>query len=485
MINDFLRMEKEFQLLDEVIDGFRYWPYIRRTIYNYAAFNQDETSSNEQLKGLNISKIVSILKNITVHNPVFYKKQKQILFISHARRQCVEGKYKCIYTDDIADCFADNSVTAEFIYNMGHFQPVHTPKQIYLDAVDIIPAIKYKYLIRKNASTIHKIEKTAEWLSGILSNEIGYSFSVSFIKNLIVKRFIWHKEKKKMLAKIIKNINPKVIVEVVSYEVNKMIVNEIASELGICTIELQHGPIVEGKLAYHYITDNNYDFLPDKLFVFSEYWKDHCFLPIGKNNIIATGYPFMEEQRKKFAPQVNTDGIPRIIVLSQPIISEELLSFIEKCLAALQKEAKEYKIIYKLHPAEYQNFQHFEQKLKKYKNVNIVASNEHGLYELFSNSDVQIGVYSTAIYEGLSYNLKTWIYPAPGADIRGFMGSLLDDGYAELICTEADFVEKVNTWCKKELEFDDCSKKSFFISSSKENICNEIKTILGNSGSTC
>lgn len=70
-----------------------------------------------------------------------------------------------------------------------------------------------------------------------------------------------------MLRRIIKSISPKVIVEVVGYETNKMIINEIAHEMGISTIELQHGVIGRGHIAYNYLINREYSICRSIFFI--------------------------------------------------------------------------------------------------------------------------------------------------------------------------------------------------------------------------
>ena len=46
--------------------------------------------------------------------------------------------------------------------------------------------------------------------------------------------------------------------------------------------------------------------------------------------------------------------------------------------------------------------------------MNNITISEKPLYELYPEVDYQIGVFSTAIYEGLGYGIKTFIYKING-----------------------------------------------------------------------
>jgi hypothetical protein len=49
--------------------------------------------------------------------------------------------------------------------------------------------------------------------------------------------------------------------------------------------------------------------------------------------------------------------------------------------------------------------------------VRIIDGQSPSLYELFAQSRAQVGVGSTAVYEGLYFNLETYVYDTDGASI--------------------------------------------------------------------
>mgnify|MGYP006274607111 CR=1 FL=1 len=52
------------------------------------------------------------------------------------------------------------------------------------------------------------------------------------------------------------------------------------------------------------------------------------------------------------------------------------------------------------------------------------------MYEQFAQSSAQVGVGSTAIYEGPAFGLKTFVYDCPGPEV---LQALVEDGAAQLI----------------------------------------------------
>jgi hypothetical protein len=51
----------------------------------------------------------------------------------------------------------------------------------------------------------------------------------------------------------------------------------------------------------------------------------------------------------------------------------------------------------------------------------VIDHNHINLYELFAQSEYQIGVFSTAIYEGLTLNCKTVLLDFPGVEYMEYL----------------------------------------------------------------
>lgn len=470
--------ERNGFLLDEV-DGFRYWAYVRFSLYM-----QIEDILNEQMRPMsknprpNVKEMLSIIRNLTINNPLWYRKHKDILFFTHARRSLVEGRYECLYTDKLAEEFSDESISGEFIYGTKHFEPVYTKELLELDVIDIWPAIKYKILNRyyrkKDGQVIAQLNEIGKQISSKISEVFDVCISESLISHMLIKRYYWHKMKKKMLRKLIVNISPKLIVEVVGYETNKLIVNEIATELNIHTVELQHGVIGRGHLAYNYQVMRNYPFLPQYIFMFAQYWKDECRFPIDNDKKIITGFPYMESQMIKYPQNENKLKRPiNILILSQPEFSKKLKKFIANSVTKAKEDGLEVQFVYKLHPSEYNLPKETWECFEEYDNVSIINNGNVALYSLFAQADIQIGVTSTAIFEGLAYRLKTYIYHIEKTDT--YMGKLIDYGEAEFVETADELIDKIRIY---ELDKQgDESNRLFFVKEALSNMKCEIERI--------
>ena len=260
------------------------------------------------------------------------------------------------------------------------------------------------------------------------------------------------------------------ILEVVGYETNNMVINEVSKEMKIPTIELQHGTMGFSHIAYNYLSNVKYGYMPDYLFTFSEFWKKNCRFPIGRNKIISVGYPFFEKQFNDNPKIEKENSKLSIIVLSQPIYQNEIHDFVLNLVEKLNSYKIEFSLVYKLHPAEYsQPLEKWDDLLK----LGCILINNSGtsLYSLFANSDIQIGVNSTSLFEGLAYKLKTFIINLDDAKDR--MADVINSKNAILCNSPSDVIANLD-YQFKNIEDNDY----FFKKNATENILSTIDMII-------
>jgi hypothetical protein len=176
--------------------------------------------------------------------------------------------------------------------------------------------------------------------------------------------------------------------------------------------------------------------------LFGDYWKKTVDnLPLPPERLVTFGYPYFEKMFKK-----NNDLNKReeqIVVISQGTIGGELSKFAVK-LALFTKNI--YKVIYKLHPGEWGRVQTLYSELYEAKEkglLEVVDTDDPALYTLFCQSRWQIGVYSTALFEGIALGCQLILVDLPGVE---YMAPLLKKGYAQLVRApeEIKFMETKN-----------------------------------------
>ena len=239
-----------------------------------------------------------------------------------------------------------------------------------------------------------------------------------------------------------------------------MVLNQVAHEKGIYVIELQHGTMAKNHIAYHYESDGNIKNLPDEILFFSDYWKNMVKLP-SNVELVSTGFPYFETQKEKYPSKLHTKQT--ILFISQGTIGVYLSQFAVELFSKIDKN--KYKIMYKLHPGEYFEWEKRYPWLKQ-SEVNVIDDNSRSIYELFAVSDIQIGVYSTALYEGLGYYLDTYIY---GVGEYEEMEKVIENGYGKLVFSVDELLELLGSNSGK------CNNMDFWKTDALNNIMQEIE----------
>ena len=471
-IEAFLRIEEKYGLNRLKYDGVSYWTYNRFYLWNYDICSQ-KLNLEEAHNKVKVS--VKLLFNLAFYYLYSGKKpfQNDILVLNHNRRSFNGKTYDCIYTD----CIVDNTYSAFFVeapYQYTHFRPSTSKNVHYTDRL-VINSLIYEKLYK----IIHK-KKYNQMLSDIQNNikdaleelkkEYGWEGSAASISRKCAEKVLRCNYERKYYQKIIKKVNPKLIMEVVNYGRACMLINEIAKEMNIPSVELQHGTMYKEHSGYQYPKGESIKQLPDKLFVFSDFWKNCISFPIGDENIITTGFPNYERKRERYNDIVREDKRKTIIFISQGTIGKQLSLLAAELSVKL--DSNEYRVIYKLHPAEYETWREDMPCLVD-TSVEVIDNRGVDLYELFARSDIQIGAYSTAMFEGMGFGLRTFIYNVGHYDI---MLPLIEQGYAELVTSAEECVKLIN-----EDKSGNIDGSMFWKRNALENIRTEINAIINKS----
>ena len=412
-LTGFIEVEKKYNLLEKSINGFHFWTYLRVEIEGNYVLKTENLYSNYGHPKLNLASEVKMrmeqIKNIISKGRI-PKGPCDLLVLNHPRKVLVDGVYECIYTEDIVRNI-NNSVVLEEPYLNRHFQPTATKRLMY---TDIVYFYSFIYSSFQKFFSPHKYRRIKE----VMLNEIrkpieelnkvyGVTITAEQFENSLIWGYYLYKTVYTYYKRIIQKLRPKTIIEVVSYDKKCMIVNEIAKELNIPTIEMQHGVLGEGHIAYHYPEGSKVPQFPDYVFTFSKYWSRKTIMPIRDECKKATGYPYLEKMAAKYTGTLKNQEKKTILFLCSNPIGNQLVDIAVKLQKILGE--REYHIIFKLHPKEYSGWRECYPKLVE-SGLDVIDNEKINLYYLFSISDVQVSGYnSTTIFEGLYFNLPTYI----------------------------------------------------------------------------
>lgn len=416
---EFYKIERNTDVLDWSIEGIKIWRYERFMIHRYL----HDVDSNGLVKSTiakeyDNNKLSNYL-NLYMKYPFKPNKKYKYLFLNHQRRALDGDTYVCKFTEKLSNYF-DDSITYEVPFNEKHLEPIQTKNLKYYDRV-ILNSYGYEKFIRsfrrkKYLEIYNAILEKIKSVFGVVYDEKVYAYlAKSMTKNLFLIKY-----RMKKIRQMVKKVSPSVIIEVVGYSKNNMIINEIAKEERIPTIEIQHSQINDQMIQYMWGERKDIEQFPDYLFTFGEFWSEGLQLPISRQNVKAVGFPYFEEEIEKTKKKgFNEDIQSEIVFISQFLAGEAVY----KLAIEYSKIDPKAKLIYKLHPEEYQIWEERYPLLKEYDNINVVLNPQVTLYDLFANTKAVVGVFSGALYEALAFDLPVYLL---NADYIEYMQKLID-----------------------------------------------------------
>ena len=465
---EFLKFEDEYSLFNAKISGVFFWERVRVDVFRAITtkFAMGKLKRKRRIERKKEKNFILFLRKIRNYLKVFFQfklnpllaKKHTILILNSSKRKLKEnGKWWDVYTDHIVNRMIYSSISIERGFEFNFSIPAETKNLRYFTYIDLMVDLKRYLKIDK----VNLIDEEIVYLRKI-SQAINSRFNGSIdLVEVVHSNLTARKKILPYYRKILKKVQPQLVLIVCSYGKENFI--EVCKEKSIPVVEIQHEAVSRYHVGYSFEEYRVKKTFPDYIFAFGDYWIETVTYPIDKNRIFSVGFPELELSRQKYA---RIDKKNQIIFISQPWIGIRL----SKLAVELSKvENFAYKVIYKLHPSEVNTWR------KEYPwlvNSGIEVINHEGkaLYELFAESEIQVGVNSTALFEGLSFGVKTLLLDHFGID---YMEDLLKSKVATKFSDTADLVKKIKKI--KTTEFD---ADYFFRSNSLKNIATRLKKMI-------
>jgi len=408
----FLKIEEDLDLFNKKIQDIYFWEYIRFSLFNKIISKKKiyRVSYIKKKKNL-LSRIktkIEIIINSFTNNPIWRATQKDIIIYGHRRRKKLEnGKFWDIYIDFFIDSLPYSYQAIEDQYSGTHLKPPRNKEIKYTDWFLLLD------FFHKKSFSLKSLNKEEIKIINRITNKIESDFKLKInILDIVKNMFINREIIKRRLNKILDKYKPRLVIEVVSYRLQNKVLNEVCKNLNIPTIELQHGSVNEYHLGYYfpYYPREGLKTFPDYFFTFSDFWNNTIEYPIDRKNIKAVGFPFFEYQFAKYKGSYKKE---QVVFISDSKIGMKL----SKIALELRKLLpNNFNVVYKLHPEEYDIWRRTYTWLIGCKGIEVIDQHQDNLYKLFAESKYQVGVNSTAIYEGIGFGLKTFLIRLPGIE---------------------------------------------------------------------
>lgn len=214
---------------------------------------------------------------------------------------------------------------------------------------------------------------------------------------------------------------------------NRMYATAAAGDCGIRVTELQHGTMGPYHLGYSYPGSPRVPYMPDELLVFGKYWVDSTPLPSNlTTRVIGASYVTRLAQEHQ-----STKERDMIVFSSQGVIGKKLFDFALTAASLLPHR----RIVFRLHPSERR--EDYEGLLTgRGAPPNFSISHQTpNIFALLAAADIQAGVFSTTLFEGMVLGTKVILLDMPGVE---YMRAVAERGDAIIVKTPAEFAERVN-----------------------------------------
>jgi len=431
VLERFEAIEKKLCLDKSLIQGVPWWDTLRHQLFNELLselglredFKKKKTLTIKEFLVKKIFNVIFIIKNLIKiflpKSPLWMKNNSNVI-LGHPRRKFEEGAYVDPYSDPFIDLFPKkiNFSVIEGVEGNDHFSPAKTKYLFHGESLYTIANIISKF---RKLKFNHKELLFLSSLKKSLYDEFSCSIDINKkVKNIIqhwlgmypLMRFFFKLKKLKLLFVVVSHTREATIAA--------------AKSLGITTIELQHGSPARGKLNYDYTSGIKKRTFPDFFLSFGEFWSKNCKLPIDKNKIISFGNPYLYKKINSYSHIVKED---RLVIISQG------LPILAKFARDISKQfSKKLIVEYKPHSREF-----YEQEpdyFTELRNAGVVISDRHAdLYEIFARSRWQVGIFSTALYEGLYFGTACFVVNTTGSE---YMKDLINLDLARLISSPKD-----------------------------------------------
>ncbi len=203
---------------------------------------------------------------------------------------------------------------------------------------------------------------------------------------------------------------------------------------GARIVELQHGNISKFHLGYSWPGRPEVPDSPDELWCFGDFWHETTPLPAG-THARTIGAPYVHA----FAEAAGAPRDERLVVFtSQGVIGRSLFDM----AVETARRRPDFRIVFRLHPSE--ALADYEAALREQGDVPANFELSHrspNIFALLATAAIQVGAFSTTLFEGMSLGTRTIVVDLPGVE---YMRPAIEKGDVLFVRNAAELSEKLD-----------------------------------------
>lgn len=430
-----IRMELEQCLLTGSGSVSSLWERVRFDVYKRIAMERRGITTGLR-QGVYSQKSVAwlvragfrvMVQSLNRNYHVLLRRNRQFVFWCDPRRRLINRQYWDIWLDPLIDRLPPADVLSfEPPWALNHFEPSHTNKIVFGDV--FLGIARVLGILRPRSLTNYEKRRFAEARHRILT-EFKVDVPVLTLARSAKSVQAWEQ---RLFVSLFRWIRPKVLFLTVSYARENLI--EAARQVGVVSVEIQHGVITPTHMGYSYPNDLKKAAFPDYLLTFGKYWVESVCYPVEKNRIIELGYPYLTESIVKYS---DLPKVPKSVTFVSQGRPAEGIS--KKAVELAMERRPGIQVRVKLHPIEYSSWKKLNPELHSASLsglLKVYDSDEKPLHEILAESEIVIGKNSTVLFEALLFSCRLFVYELPGHE---YMNELIENGHAELIRFDCPF----------------------------------------------
>ena len=459
-VNKLLQFERKYGLFDVLIKGHRFWDYARYSIYDQILFRRQD---DPDIKGRGLLRygfdlVTSLVKYFIDRCRIRGTTYDIVVINTTDRRVNVNGKEVNGYVYPIVDALSSTYkiLLLDLFGNVG--------RNLY--PCDLM-RLRALHLFHSALSTVTTFcLKDINELNGI-SEKLMNEFVLEIDGN-IRRQYLRQVYSYRLYYGLFKKFSPK-IVAFSDGGSSKGLINA-AHDLGIETIDFQHSEITFQNILYNYSSlDDDVEGLaiPRYVYTFGNYWNAEVRSP---SKTVSVGFPYFDLATEGLFVHGEGKKYESIVILSNGYFARDSLTEVALELSTLLPE---FEVVFKLRIEEYPHWEDkYPEAFRTRRNIRVIDDNSKSIYEHFSQCSYQVGINSTAVYEGLAFGLVTFILRAGE---YGEVERLINEGHVFLVSAGKEIVEKIASNARPSECLD---RERLFRSNSVQNVSQAISDVM-------
>ncbi len=415
--------EARLGLLDWEVDGVKPWQANRfgvyKTLVTRLALFERVPESPPQSPWGRLRFWRRILHGTLTCSPFQGEQTFDALVFESERAEIRDGSSSCPYTSGLVRRLRQEGKTVQMIdpHADGTHRKEADPFRRFNDAIALESALRFRTSgWRARSRDVRFVTAIEEHFATTMVGRV----SLGWLLSPGIPRFL---AARATYRRLLEKRQPSEIFCVCAYGGLAALV-AAAHEMSIPVSEVQHGMLDGLHLGYRYPVlprTGHLDYFPDRFFAWELKTNQAGPMPC---EIDLIPFPQAERLHRLRATAVKEANL--VIVLSQPTVAGMMV----KALIDRRHALAGFRLVIKLHPIELEDPRRRNVYLPLAGEGNISFDESGDLHNLLSRAEYQIGVYSSALFEGIELGCRTLLLPLPGIE---HMERLLKSNQAVLI----------------------------------------------------